>query len=167
MPRIIFAISLIFILSLLIFTLKNPDSLPVLGIFSKNSYSIAIYGDSMVDTMGEQLEYLQAALKKQYPGKTFYYYNYGIGSQNVEEGLNRFDKAFDYKTRHFVPLSSLHPDIIIIGSFSYNPFYPYDKDRHWNTLTQLVQKAKATGADVYMLAEIAPLKTGFGKGPNG
>jgi lysophospholipase L1-like esterase len=168
MPKILLIIILFLISASLIFSFKNPNSkLSVLGVLSPKTYSIAIYGDSMVDTMGEQLEYLQVALKKRYPGKTFYYYNYGIGSQNVEEGLNRFNQDFNYKTRHFVPLSSLHPDIIIIGSFSYNPFFPYDKDKHWNTLTKLVNTAKATGADVYMLSEIAPLKTGFGKGPNG
>lgn len=134
---------------------------------AKTSYSIAIYGDSFVDTMGENLEYLQGSLKRRYPNLTFNFYNYGIGSQNVQQGVERFDSAFDYKTRHYPPITSLHPDIIIIGSFGYNPFSPHDRNRHWQVLTQLVQKAKNTGSTVYMLAEVAPLKNGFGKGPGG
>jgi disulfide oxidoreductase YuzD len=168
MPRILFIILFLLILGVVIFSYKNPGSkLSVLGIFSKSSYTIAVYGDSMVDTMGENLEYLQAALKRHYPNTTFYFYNYGIGSQNVEQGLERFGQSFDYKTRHYPAISSLKPDIIIVGSFGYNPFFPYDRDKHWNTLTKLVAEAKNTGADVYMLSEIAPLKNGFGKGPNG
>ncbi len=167
MPRILFITTIFLIAGFFIFTNTNPSKLSVLGIFSKPSYTIAVYGDSMVDTMGENLEYLQAALKRHYPGTTFYFYNYGIGSQNVEEGLNRFNNSFDYKTRHYPSLPSLHPDIIIVGSFAYNPFFPFDRDKHWNTLKKLVESAKSTGADVYMLSEIAPLKDGFGKGPNG
>lgn len=67
-------------------------------------YKIAIFGDSMVDTMSEQLEYLQANLKIKYPNILFEYYNFGIGSQNVLEGLARFHQPFSYKTRNFLPL---------------------------------------------------------------
>ncbi len=166
MPRLIIILVLI-----VVSVITHGASLPafsLLGIIPfKTSYTIAVYGDSMVDTMGEQLDYLQTAMKKRHPHTTIYYYNYGIGSQNVEEGLSRFHQSFDYKDRHYPSISSLHPDIIVIGSFAYNPFYPYDRDKHWNTLIKLVQEAKNTGASVYMLAEIAPLKTGFGKGPNG
>ncbi len=159
--KILFAASFIAILASV-----NNLSQNTLGT-SKKAYSIAIIGDSMVDTMGEQLEYLQKALKKRYPQTTFYYYNYGWGSKNVEEGINNFNSPFKYSTRNFVSLATLHPDIIIVGSFAYNPFYPYNRDRHWNNLKKLVQQAKDTGADVYMLAEIAPLGYGFGKGPHG
>lgn len=144
-------------------------NLDVLGVSSpgKSSYSIAIFGDSMVDTMGENLEYLQVALKRRYPKIIFRYYNYGIGSQNVAEGLARFKIPLSYKTRNFDSIPQLRPDIIIIGSFAYNVFTPHDKVKHWLTLSQLIQEAKNTGSDVYMLAEIAPLKEGFGQGPNG
>ena len=147
---------------------NNPGN--VLGSQSKppkTAFVIAVYGDSFVDTMGENLEYLQGSLKRRYPSYTFTFYNYGIGSQNAQQGVERFDSAFNYKTRHYPPITELHPDIIIMGSFAYNPFSPYDRNKHWNTLTLLVQKAQATGASVYMLAEIAPLKQGFGKGPGG
>ncbi|MDP2632787.1 MAG: GDSL-type esterase/lipase family protein [Candidatus Curtissbacteria bacterium] len=142
----------------------SPTPIPKL---SKSTYSIAIFGDSMVDTMGENLEYLDASLKARYPQTNFKLYNYGIGGQNVADGLARFDQPFTYQTRNFPSISQVKPDIMIIASFAYNPFPTHDRDRHWLTLTDLVNRAKNTGSTVYMLAEIAPLKTGFGKGPGG
>ena len=58
--------------------------------------------------------------------------------------------------------------MIIIGSFAYNPFSPHNKDKHWLNLTQIVKEAqKKKGVDVYLLAETAPLRRTFGKGPGG
>src|SRR3989344_4310347 len=90
---------------------------------SKSYYTVTVFGDSMVDTMGERMEYLEGALKKKYPDTTF---------------------------------------------FPYNPFSPHSRDRHWLGLTRLVQEAvKRKDAEVYMLAETAPLRRQFGKGPGG
>lgn len=134
---------------------------------SKSSYTIAIIGDSMVDTMGENLEYLTKSLKAQYPQTAFKLFNYGIGGENVEKGLLRFDKPLIYKERNFSALSSLKADVIIVGSFAYNPFSPHDRQKHYTLLSQLVEKAVNANADVYLLAEIAPLGSNFGQGPNG
>lgn len=144
----------------------SPSPTPVPKL-TKSTYSIAIFGDSMVDTMGENLEYLEKSLNARYPQTNFKLYNYGIGGQNIAEGLARFDQSFSYQTRNFPPLSQLKPDILVIASFAYNPFPQHNRDRHWQTLTDLVNRAKNSGSAVYMLAEIAPLKTGFGKGPGG
>ncbi len=145
----------------LIYPTSEPVRVP------KSSYKIAVFGDSMIDTMGERLEYLGGALKTKYPLTTFDLYNYGIGAENAEEGINRFGKEFHYKDRNFPPLSALHPDIIIIGSFGYNPFSPYDRNKHWLTLARLIEEVKHTNAQIYVLAEIAPLVHDFGRGPNG
>lgn len=134
---------------------------------ARKSYKIAIIGDSMVDTMGERLEFLEHALKRRYPYTNFELYNYGTGAQTVDDGLGRFYSAFDYKDRHFAPLPAVAPDILIVASFAYNPFTPYDRDRHWIALSRLVEAAKGTSAQVYVLAENAPLKRDFGKGPLG
>lgn len=136
-------------------------------VLKKASYSIAIFGDSMVDTMGEKLEYLQKALANKYPRTKFNLYNYGIGGQNVEQGLARFESSFVNKERQYPPLSAINPDVLIIGSFAYNPFSAHDRNRHYVLLKDLITKAKSVSLHVYLLAEIAPLKTGFGKGKNG
>ena len=48
--------------SMLTFT---PTPSPI--VLRKSLYTIAIFGDSMVDTMGENLEYLQKILSHKYP----------------------------------------------------------------------------------------------------
>ncbi len=139
-------------------TLKQPN---------KASYTIAAFGDSMVDTMGENLDYLEKNLKTKYPKTTFKMYNYGIGSQNIVEGSNRFHNPFSYKTRNYPPIDQINPDIIILGSFSYNPLTPHDRTIHKQKLESLINEARQTKAQVYVLAEIAPLRSGFGRGPGG
>jgi len=136
-------------------------------VLKKASYAIAIFGDSMVDTMGENLEYLQEVLVKKYPHTKFNLYNYGIGGQNVEQGLARFESSFVNRERQYPPIPALLPDVLIIGSFAYNPFSNHDRNRHYALLRDLITKAKAVSSNVYLLAEIAPLKIGFGKGKNG
>lgn len=133
----------------------------------KKQYVIAIFGDSMIDTMGEKLEYLDSSLMRGYPGIKFSLYNYGIGAQNADNGLARFNSPFKYKTRDYPAISQLKPDILIIGSFAYNPFSPYDLKRYQASLQQLILEAKKNSPDVYLLVEIAPLKIDFGKGQNG
>ena len=145
----------------------SPSSKPGDAFKAKKLYTIAIIGDSMVDTMGEVLEYLDSALKKKYPNTKFLLYNFGTGAQNVEAGLNRFGSRFDYQSRHYQSIPELKPDILIVASFSYNPFTPHDRDRHWLTLTKLVETALQVTPRVYMLSEIAPLRQDFGKGPQG
>lgn len=134
---------------------------------SKASYTIAIFGDSFVDTMGENLEYLEPLLKVKYPQTKFKLYNYGIGSQNIKEGLARFDSPLGYKQRNYPPITNIGANIIILGSFAYNPFSPHDRNQHYLDLIELANRAKTTGASIYQLAEIAPLRNGFGKGPHG
>lgn len=144
-------------------TIPTPSTIKL----SKNLYTIAILGDSMVDTMGENLEYVDKALKVKYPGVSFKLYNYGIGSQTVEMGLARFNSSFSNKTRSYPPITGVNADIIVLGSFSYNPFFPYDKNRHYLGLVNLINEAKKAGVPVYLIVEIAPLYDTFGQGPNG
>lgn len=133
----------------------------------KKTYSIAIYGDSMVETMGENLEYLDKSMKKYYPRFDFKFYNYGIGGDNIDKGLSRLNEEFHRNTRNYPALSQLHPDVLIIGSFSYNPFVPHDKDKHARLLAELANRGRLVSNKTYILKEIAPLETGFGKGPRG
>ncbi len=133
----------------------------------KTLYKVAVFGDSMVDTMGQTLEYLENSLKKKYPDINFALYNYGQGSINVEQGLEKFNQQFSYSSRLFEPLPQLQADIIILGSFAYNPLTPHSRDAHWLGLTRLIEESEKTKSKVYLLAEIAPLRADFGRGPNG
>ena len=146
---------------------STPKPTPTPFVLKKASYTIAIFGDSMVDTMGEKLEILQKILDSKYPRTKFNLYNYGIGGQNIEQGLARFESSFENRERQYPPIPALVPDVLIIGSFAYNPFSTHDRNKHYSLLKDLITKAKNVSSNVYLLAEIAPLKIGFGKGKNG
>src|SRR3989344_214775 len=83
---------------------------------TKSLYTIAVIGDSMVDTMGEVLEYLDEALKNKYPDNKFLLYNYGTGAQNVETGLTRFATHFKYQSPDYPALPELKPHLLIVPS---------------------------------------------------
>lgn len=133
----------------------------------KTSFKIALYGDSMIDTLGTKMTTFQNILKKKYPKTAFTFYNYGVGAENVEQGLGRFDKPLITSDRNYPPLNALGADIIVLDSYAYNPFNPFDRDKHWINLSKLVEKAKETDAEVYLLADIAPVRAEFGRGPKG
>ncbi|OGK29858.1 hypothetical protein A3I56_00970 [Candidatus Roizmanbacteria bacterium RIFCSPLOWO2_02_FULL_43_10] len=141
---------------------------PTPGIaLQKSVYTIALVGDSMVDTMGEEGDYLRDALTRKYPNVQFVIYNYGEGARNVTQGLEQFHEPLRYKDRNFKSIDSVKPDVIVVGSFAYNPFDPHDRNLHWLQYTRLVQEAQKITPNVYMLAETAPIRSGFGLGPNG
>lgn len=133
----------------------------------KQRYVIAAFGDSMVDTMGDSLDYLKKALQEKYPHTEFVMYNYGVGSENVEEAIDRLDKPFHNGNRDYAPLKDLSPDILILGSFAYNPLVTEDKNLYWSKLAELISNVKKITQNVYLLAEIGPLYNGFGRGPGG
>lgn len=150
-----------------VLSLTSTESPPPSTTLSNNSYKIAIYGDSMIETMGDNLDFVNAKLKQKYPNTKFEMYNYGIGGEKVDAAVARFEKPFVRGGRNYPNITSLKPDILIVGSYAYNPFDLPDRDRHWLTLAGLLQKAKLVTPNVYILAEVAPLKEDFGKGPNG
>jgi hypothetical protein len=144
----------------------SDDDKEVAASYSNKSYKIAVIGDSMVDTMGD-FKYLADGLKNKFPGANFTIYNYGIGSENIHQALERFGSSYSYHSREYPSIAQIQPDIIVVGSYAYNPLYPYDRDQHWLALAQLIKKAKDVAKKTYVLAEIAPLEEGFGQGPNG
>ncbi|MEO6509063.1 MAG: SGNH/GDSL hydrolase family protein [Patescibacteria group bacterium] len=137
------------------------------GTSIKKAFRIAILGDSFEDTMGETGEFLQKSLKDTFPDKEFLIYNYGKGANTIKDGLENFEYNFQYGIRNYPSISDLKPDIIIIGSYANNPPNPFDRNSHWLSYTQLVQRALKVTSHVYVLAEVAPLREGYGDGPNG
>lgn len=144
----------------------SPSATPFLTL-SKKSYIVALFGDSMIDTLGDNLEVLSTSLKAKYPTTQFVLYNYGIGAQNVAGGLSRLDSSFANRERNYPPITQIKADVIIIGTFSYNPFFPHDPGRHRQLLKELLERLRGTGASLYLLAEQGPREVGFGKGETG
>lgn len=133
----------------------------------KESYVIALTGDSIIETMGKDAPYLKKALEKKYPDTHFFIYNYAKGARNVNQNLKDFHEPFHYKDRHYESIDDLKPDIIIVAGSSYNLFEPHDTNTHWLAYTRLIEEAIKVTPHVYMLAEQAPLANGFGAGQEG
>jgi lysophospholipase L1-like esterase len=155
--------------------IKKPK---VLGEKTENTVSrssktgrktIAILGDSMVDTMGTGLPYLDKALKAQFPKMEFNLLNYGIGSENIVSANSRIDGNYIYKDRSYPKLAEAGADIIIVESFAYNPLEDSDADlaKHREMLTSIIGKLRKDNTSIVFLATICPLKSNFGKGPGG
>lgn len=134
------------------------------------SLSVAVLGDSMVDTMGEGLPYLQSSLKKLLPNFQFSLYNYGVGAQDLDYGIFRLQNDYQYLGKTIPSLLSVKADIVVIESFANNPWgsEKSDLDRHWLSLAKAVEIVKQNSqAKIIILATIAPSKKNFGRGPGG
>jgi len=149
---------------------KKSNSSPPPASSNKGQLTIAVLGDSMVDTMGEYLPYIDSALKNYYPNYFFNLLNYGAGGTNIEYGVQRLTSGYDYLGKPIPSLVSTNPDIVIIESFAYNPWggEQSDLDRQWLAMAKTVDIIKSqTHAKILFLSTIAPSKTQFGQGPGG
>ncbi len=127
----------------------------------KSTVTIALLGDSMMDTLGPNAPHLGAALKKTYSGTTFVIKNFGVGGTPIDSGIGRIPT-----------LASTNPDVVILESFAYNVSGTTNQgeiDRHWLKLAQAVDTIRNNlpNAKIVIAATIAPNTTRFGDGAPG
>jgi len=126
----------------------------------KTTYSIAILGDSMVDTLGSDLEVFRVMLKSGFPKYSFALLNYGQGSTDLEKGLERLTKTTKYLDKNFPPLLSFQPDILVVESFAYNHWSGElsDINRQWITIAKIIDviKEKSPKTEIILAATIGP-----------
>lgn len=137
----------------------------------KNAYSIALLGDSMIDTLGPGIPDLNTSLASTFPGVHFTLLNYGVGGTNVEYGLQRIANSYEYLGKQIPSLVSTHPDVVVVESFAYNPL-PDPNDginQHWLDLAKIVDALRSNlpGVKIVIAATIAPNATVFGDGAPG
>lgn len=138
---------------------------------AKNSYTVALLGDSMIDTLGPDGGLLKDALKRIYPSVAFTVKNFGVGATNIEYGITRITNAYTYLGNGIPSLVSQNPDVVVIESFGYNPF-SFDEgalDKHWLSLAKAVDTVRASlpQAKIVIAATIAPNANVFGDGAPG
>lgn len=136
----------------------------------KSFVTIAIIGDSMVDTMGTGMPYLETVLNAIYPATDFFLLNYGIGSTNIDSGITRLSTPLNYQNRNYPSLLEADVDAVIIESFAYNPLPLSEANlaHHQAQLENMIRQVQAaTPAQVLLLATIAPHHELFGSGPGG
>lgn len=134
----------------------------------KNNYTIAVLGDSMVDTLGPGVPHLKDRLSKLYPGVSFNILNYGVGGENIESGISRLTNNYTYLGNPIDALVSKRPDIVVVESFGYNPFIDpaSELDRHWLAMARIIDilKGSIPGVRIVIAATIAPNGNFFGDG---
>jgi len=144
----------------------------VLGTLTQNplktTYTVALLGDSMTDTLGMDLPHLRTLLTDEYPGYTFALLNYGQGATDMESGLYRLTNSTKYLDRDYPPLLSYKPDILVVESFAYNHWSgeKYDLDRQWLTIAKIIDTVRQNSPDtkIVLAATITPNKDIFGDG---
>jgi len=141
------------------------------GITRKRNVTIAVLGDSMVDTLGPGVPHLQSKLTTLFPTTHFNILNYGVGATNAEYGLERLTHDYTYLGNHIASLVSQHPDMVVVESFGYNPFSIGEGalDRHWLTMAKIIDvlKGQIPGVKIVIAATIAPNAKVFGDGAAG
>lgn len=134
----------------------------------KTSFTIALLGDSMTDTLGRSLPQLRSLLQNAYPHFTFSLLNYGQGATDLESGLNRLTNSTDYLGTSYPPLLSYKPDILVVESFAYNHWSgeKYDLDRQWLDYAKIVDTVRQNSPQtkIVFASTIAPNKNIFGDG---
>lgn len=127
----------------------TPTPVPI------GKHTIAFLGDSMIDTMGPGLPALKDLL-----GGNVTLLNYGVGGTNIDYGIERITNDYTYLGNHIAALASVHPDIVVLESFAYNPFPDADGgvNRHWLALAKAVDTLRASipGVKIVIAATIAP-----------
>jgi hypothetical protein len=134
----------------------------------KKNITIALLGDSMIDTLGSDLTFLKNDLALIYPNTKFTFYNYGVGATNISYGLERLTHDYVYLGNQVPALISRQPDIVVVESFAYNPLSDDQSsyDEYWLTLAHIVTLLKSSlpSTKIIIAATIAPNSRVFGDG---
>jgi len=134
----------------------------------KTTYTIALLGDSMTDTLGKDLPHLKQLLTQAYPQYSFTLINYGQGATDLDSGLYRLTHSTSYLGQDYPPLLSYQPDILVIESFAYNHWSGefFDLDRQWLTIAKAIDTVKQNSPNtkIILAATIAPNAMTFGDG---
>jgi lysophospholipase L1-like esterase len=134
----------------------------------KATQTIALLGDSMIDTLGPATDIINTSLKEVYPKTQFTFLNYGVGATNIEYGLERLTHDYTYLGQQIPALLSKQPDVVVIESFAYNPLSGgiKDLDKQWLTLGTIVTLIKTSlpKTKIVIAATISPNAKVFGDG---
>ena len=130
--------------------------------------TIAVLGDSMIDTLQSDLPQLRSALAQYFPNRKFNLLNFGVGGQNIEDGLTRITNDYQYLGNEYQSVVAQNPDIVVVESFAYNNFGNSQAgiDRHWSNLSNITTliKQKLPNTKIVLATTIAPNSVIFGNG---
>jgi len=134
----------------------TTDTLPAVG-GDGRIYSVAVFGDSMIQTLEPGLPKLATALQKYFPQSKFNLINYGLPATSIDSAIPHLQQIIDQS-----------PDIIVIESFAYNNFGNSQTgiDKQWQNLSTITAtiKQKLPQTKIVLTATIAPNSIVFGNG---
>lgn len=136
-------------------SITNPDTVHIGG--EGQVISLAVIGDSMIETLGQNIPSLSAALQKYYPAIKFNISNFGRGATTLTYAKNRLPIIFTQK-----------PDLIVLESFAYNnygntaPGYDQYQQELESIIATIHQQLPNT--KIILAATIAPDTVHFAKG---
>jgi len=134
------------------------------------SYTIIFVGDSMVDSLGENFDYLRQNFKDYYPNTVFGLFNYGYGSTNILSLEERLNSATTYRDEANEAIIDKYIDIIIIGSFGHNPLSELPLEKGLKKQTEalddivLLLVTEKPNTLIVFLAEFGPSEDNYAKG---
>ena len=144
----------------------TPTPKPMLN--AKTNYTIAIIGDSMIDTLKSNLPQLQASLHAYLPIYRFKLLNYGYGSSTITSAIDRITSTTTYLDHDNPSIISQNPDLIVIESFAYNNFgnTPTSLDRYRQAISDLIASIHdhLPRTKILLAATFAPNSTVFADG---
>ncbi|MBU1000402.1 SGNH/GDSL hydrolase family protein [Patescibacteria group bacterium] len=135
----------------------------------KNTYTIALAGDSMTDALRDAEFQLQNFFIPFYQRRNIRVLNYGFSSTNVLSVPDRLLEETVYLTKTYPPLLSSDLDLVIIESFGNNPLSEFSleaglkkQNEVLDQIIKLIQERNPTTLIVF-LATVAPSKR-YGEG---
>lgn len=153
----------------------SPPPTPITSYVSpklnkSEAYTIMFVGDSMVGALGENFDELRIDLEKYYPDTIFGLFNYGFGSTNILSAKERLTSETIYDNKNFQAILNREMDILVLGSFGYNPLSEYSLEeglaKQEDALDEFVLTFATRKPDdlIIFLAEIAPTVEKYGEG---
>lgn len=138
----------------------NPEPLAIGGdqAAPNKVIRIALLGDSMIDTIKDDISYFKKSLSTYYPDTFFMITPYAYPASTIEKGLDKLKEEV-------VPTK---PDIIVVESFAYNNYGNNQQgtDKHWLNLGAITSTIdeKLPNTRIVISATIAPNSIIFANG---
>lgn len=134
------------------------------------AYTIIFLGDSMIDSLGENFDYLREDLEEYYSNTVFGLFNYGFGSTNILSAQERLISDTTYRDKNYQAILDRVFDIIIINSFGHNPLSEYSIEEGLAKQTQALDELVLTLVNnspnslIIFMSDIPPSEEFYAKG---
>jgi len=140
------------------------------SIKQSDAYTIIFVGDSMIDSLGENFDYLRQDLGDYYPNTVFGLFNYGYGSTNILSLKERLNSKTTYKDKTNEAILNRVFDIIIIGSFGHNPLSDLPLEEGLKKQTEILDDVvlqlvtEKPDTLIIFLADLIPSEENYARG---